>query len=208
MDDMGSIFGMFTSSHHSKFKPENCDTTMDERGSQVLKITKTFIHFPQDPRIHLIQGALSTLYLGVLGSEEKYFGLRGAYYPFKVAIFQCFTVVVQALGKISLLGGLVTFAQEEQDATAILWLSVGFWAFFALLCWNSLYPAFLLMFPESAWARIGAAFMDAALDLGYILTYLGMASWFQFIWFDKSHWFQHRFIGGLADGVQSGNAKV
>ncbi|CAL1171945.1 unnamed protein product [Cladocopium goreaui] len=105
---------------------------------------------------------------------EKYFGLRGAYYPFKVAIFQCFTVAVQALGKISLLGGLVTFAQEEQDVNAILWLSVGFWAFFALLCWNSLYPAFLLMFPDAAWARIGAAFMDAALDLGYILTYLGM----------------------------------
>ena len=115
------------------------------------------------------------LYLGVL-PEEKYFGLRGAYYPFKVAIFQCFTVAVQALGKISLLGGLVTFAQEEQDATAILWLSLGFWAFFALLCWNSLYPAFLLMFPDTAWARIGAAFMDAALDLGYILTYLGMAT--------------------------------
>ncbi|CAL1171917.1 unnamed protein product, partial [Cladocopium goreaui] len=82
----------------------------------------------------------------------------------------------EALGKISLLGGLVTFAQEEQDATAILWLSLGFWAFFALLCWNSLYPAFLLMFPDTAWARIGAAFMDAALDLGYILTYLGMAT--------------------------------
>ena len=147
------------------------------------------------------------LYLGVL-PEEKYFGLRGAYYPFKVAIFQCFTVAVQALGKISLLGGLVTFAQEEQDVNAILWLSVGFWAFFALLCWNSLYPAFLLMFPDAAWARIGAAFMDAALDLGYILTYLGMASRFQFIWFDKSHGFQRRFIDGWADGVQSGNAKV
>ena len=112
--------------------------------------------------------------------EERYFGLRGAYYPVKVAILQGLTVMVQAFGKISLLGGLVTFAQEEQDATAILWLSVGFWAFFALLCWNSLYPAFLLMFPDTAWARIGAAFTDAALDLGYILTYLGMASWFKF----------------------------
>ncbi|CAL1129729.1 unnamed protein product, partial [Cladocopium goreaui] len=105
---------------------------------------------------------------------ERYFGLRGVYYPVKVAILQGLTVMVQAFGKISLLGGLVTFAQEEQDATAILWLSVGFWAFFALLCWNSLYPAFLLMFPDTAWARIGAAFTDAALDLGYILTYLGM----------------------------------
>ena len=85
-----------------------------------------------------------------------------------------------SLWKNLLVGGLVTFAQEEQDATAILWLSVGFWAFFALLCWNSLYPAFLLMFPNTAWARIGAAFTDAALDLGYILTYLGMASWFKF----------------------------
>ena len=106
--------------------------------------------------------------------------MRGAYYPVKVAILQGLTVMVQAFGKISLLGGLVTFAQEEQDATAILWLSVGFWAFFALLCWNSLYPAFLLMFTNTAWARIGAAFTDAALDLGYILTYLGMASWFKF----------------------------
>ena len=112
-----------------------------------------------------------------------------------------------SLGKISLLGGLVTFAQLQQDATAILWLSVGFWAFFALLCWNSLYPAFLLMFPDTAWARIGAAFMDAALDLGYILTYVGMASRFQFIWLDKLHGFHRRFIDGLADGVQSGNAK-
>ena len=45
MDDMGSIFGMFTSSHHSKLKPGNCDTTMDERyerGSQFLKITDAF----------------------------------------------------------------------------------------------------------------------------------------------------------------------
>eukprot|EP00435_Cladocopium_sp_Y103_P050453 s982_g15.t1 len=136
--------------------------------------------------IHLFQGAFSTLHLGVLRPEEKYFGLRGAYYPFKVAIFQCFTVAVQALGKISLLGGLVTFAQQQQDANAILWLSVGFWAFFALLCVNSVYPAFLLMFPDTAWARVGAAFMDAALDLGYILTYLGMASWFNF-WFEKFH---------------------
>ena len=108
--------------------------------------------------------------------EERYFGLRGAYYPVKVAILQGLTVMVQAFGKISLMGGLVTFAQEEQDATAILWLSVGFWAFFALLCCNSVYPAILLMFPDTAWARIGAAFTDAALDLGYILTYLGTAS--------------------------------
>ena len=48
------------------------------------------------------------------------------------------------------------------------------------VCWNSIYPAFLLMFPDTAWARIGAAFTDAALDLGYILTYLGMASLFKF----------------------------
>ena len=33
------------------------------------------------------------------------------------------------------------------------------------------------MFPDTAWARIGAALMDAILDLGYILTYLGMAPW-------------------------------
>jgi len=36
--------------------------------------------------------------------EERYFGLRGAYYPVKVAILQGLTVMVQAFGKISLLG--------------------------------------------------------------------------------------------------------
>ena len=121
--------------------------------------------------------------LGGLGCpvcpQERYFGLRGSYYPFKVAVLQAFTVVLQAFGKISLMSGLVTFAQQEADASTSRFLTVGFWAFFLLLCWNSIYPFVLLIFPETAWARIGAALMDAVLDLGYIWTYLGMVSWFE-----------------------------
>ncbi|CAK9085672.1 unnamed protein product, partial [Durusdinium trenchii] len=104
---------------------------------------------------------------------EKYFGLRGTYYPVKVAVLQGFTVLVQAFGKISLLSGLVTFAQHKADASAIRLLTAGFWMFFVLLCWNSVYPLVLLVFP-TPWTRIGAALTDAVLDLGYILTYLGM----------------------------------
>eukprot|EP00435_Cladocopium_sp_Y103_P040199 s549_g10.t3 len=107
---------------------------------------------------------------------EKHFGLRGTYYPIKVAILQALTVAVQACGKIYLLGGIVTFAeyQEGEFGSTTSSLKLGFWAFCALLCWNSLYPALLLFFPQSAFARIGAALMDAALDLGYIVTYLGI----------------------------------
>lgn len=112
--------------------------------------------------------------------EEKHFGLRGTYYPLKVAILQALTVAVQAFGKVYLLGGIVTFAeyQEGESASTTLSLRLGFWTFCALLCWNSVYPALLLFFSQSAFARIGAALMDAALDLGYILTYLGIASRF------------------------------
>ena len=108
--------------------------------------------------------------------QEKYFGLRGVHYPIKVSLLQAVTVLVQAFGKISLLSALVTFSQTKEHAPTA-WLSFGFWCFFALLCFNSTYPPILMIFPDSAWARIGAALMDAILDLGYILTYLGMVLW-------------------------------
>ena len=97
-----------------------------------------------------------------------------------MAVLQGFTVLVQAFGKISLLSGLVTFAQHKADASAIRVLTAGFWMFFVLLCWNSVYPLVLLVFP-TPWTRIGAALTDAVLDLGYILTYLGMVSWFDMV---------------------------
>ena len=94
----------------------------------------------------------------------------------KVAILQVATVLLQTFGKLNFLSALVTFSETQEEAPTAL-LTVGFWSFFGLLCVNALYPLGLLMFPDAAWARIGAALMDAGLDLGYILTYLGMVPW-------------------------------
>ena len=46
--------------------------------------------------------------------EERYFGLRGAYYPVKVAILQGLTVMVQAFGKISLMGAWLLLPKKSK----------------------------------------------------------------------------------------------
>ena len=41
---------------------------------------------------------------------EEYFGIEGKLYGFKVAMLQLFTVMLQAFGKLQIMGGLVSFA--------------------------------------------------------------------------------------------------
>ena len=90
----------------------------------------------------------------------------------KVAALQLVTVLLQAFGKLRLLGGIVIFGMEEQAAVQSLQLA--FWCFFGLLLWNGLYPSLLFIFPNSTWCRYNSAMMDVILDLGYVLTYLVM----------------------------------
>ena len=90
---------------------------------------------------------------------RKYFGVQGDFYDVKVAALQLVTVLVQAKGKFAMIG------KESTD-------SPGFLCFFVLLCWNSIYPALVLAFPDSKFSRVGAAFMDAGLDLGYLATWI------------------------------------
>ena len=102
---------------------------------------------------------------------EKYFGIEGSLCDFKVAVLQLFTVILQALGKLQIMGGIVSFAiysaPKHSDA-----FKRCFWAFVACLCLNSTYPSVLLAFPSVKWVRRGAAMMDAALDMAYTCTYL------------------------------------
>jgi hypothetical protein len=102
---------------------------------------------------------------------EKYFGIEGSLCDFKVAVLQLFTVMLQALGKLQIMGGIVSFAiysaPKHSDA-----FKRCFWAFVAFLCLNSTYPSVLLAFPSVKWVRRGAAMMDAALDMAYTCTYL------------------------------------
>eukprot|EP00434_Breviolum_minutum_P037526 symbB.v1.2.033275.t1/scaffold4105.1/size64512/7 len=103
---------------------------------------------------------------------ERHFGIHGNHYVAKVAALQLVTVLLQAFGKLRLLGGIVIFGMEQQAAVQSLQLA--FWCFFGLLLWNSLYPSLLFIFPNSTWCRYNSAMMDVILDLGYVLTYLVM----------------------------------
>ena len=102
---------------------------------------------------------------------EEYFGIEGKLYGFKVAMLQLFTVMLQAFGKLQIMGGLVSFAfhsaPKHSDA-----FERCFWAFVGFLCLNSIYPTILLGLPSVKWVRRGAAMMDAVLDIAYTSTYL------------------------------------
>ena len=53
-----------------------------------------------------------------------------------------------------------------------LWSLHSFLCFIVLLGFNIIYPAFILAFPRFAVSRVGAACMDAALDLSYVVVWL------------------------------------
>ena len=103
---------------------------------------------------------------------ERFFGLSGSCYTWKVAVLQLLTVALQAAGKLELLSGMVSVAIFLKS-DAVLQLQAGFWAFVGLLLVNALYPAILILFPHSS-TRFAAASIDAVLDLGYTLTYLAV----------------------------------
>ena len=102
---------------------------------------------------------------------EKYFGIEGKLYGFKVAMLQLFTVMLQAFGKLQIMGGLVSFAFHSAPKHSDAFEGC-FWAFMGFLCLNSIYPSILLAFPSVKRVRRGAAMMDAVLDIAYTTTYL------------------------------------
>ena len=102
---------------------------------------------------------------------EEYFGIEGKLYGFKVAMLQLFTVMLQAFGKLQIMGALVSFAFHSAPTHSDVFEGC-FWAFVGFLCLNSIYPTILLAVPSVKWVRRGAAMMDAVLDIAYTSTYL------------------------------------
>ena len=102
---------------------------------------------------------------------EEYFGIEGKLYGLKVALLQIFTVMLQALGKLQIIAGLVSFAFHSAAKHADAFERC-FWTFVGFLCFNSIYPTILLVFPSVKWVRRGAAIMDALLDMAYTTNYL------------------------------------
>ena len=97
---------------------------------------------------------------------RKHFGVQGSLYHLKVAILQLLTVLLQAKGKFSMISVLVDGVETD------LWSLQSFLCFIVLLGFNIIYPAFILAFPHFAVSRVGAACMDAALDLSYVVVWL------------------------------------
>ena len=97
---------------------------------------------------------------------RKHFGVQGSLYHLKVAILQLLTVLLQAKGKFSMLSVLVDGVETD------LWALHSFKCFIGLLSFNIIFPALILAFPHSAVSRVGAACMDAALDLSYVVVWL------------------------------------
>ena len=103
---------------------------------------------------------------------ERYFGIEGHYYTWKVAVLQLLTVALQAAGKLKLLSAIVSVSVAiSLEAEAALHLKMGFWFFAGLLLVNALYPGLLMLLPHSS-MRFAAASIDTFLDLGYTVTYL------------------------------------
>ena len=76
---------------------------------------------------------------------EEYFGIEGKLYGFKVAMLQLFTVMLQAFGKLQIMGGLVSFAFHSAPKHSGAFERC-FWTFMGFLCLNSIYPSILLAF--------------------------------------------------------------
>ena len=102
---------------------------------------------------------------------EEYFGIEGKLYGLKVAMLQLFTVMLQAFGKLQIMGALVSFAFHSAPKHSDAFEGC-VWAFVGFLCLNSIYPTILLAFPSVKGVRRGAAMMDAVLDIAYTGTYL------------------------------------
>ncbi|CAE7455960.1 IGFALS [Symbiodinium natans] len=102
---------------------------------------------------------------------ENDFGIHGRFYSLKVAALQFFTVMLQALGKLPVMGGIASFSIQE-GANMSQAFTCSFWVFVAILGMNSLYPSILFLVPSDKRVRLGAGILDAILDMAYTLSYL------------------------------------
>ena len=96
---------------------------------------------------------------------RRYLGVQGCYYAFKVAALQFLTVVMQGLAKASLFRTI-----QDTHGSESLRASTAVHCFIVLLLCNILFPAMILVIPNYVFSRVGAALLDAVLDVGYMAT--------------------------------------
>ena len=96
---------------------------------------------------------------------RTYLGVQGSHYAFKVAALQFLTVVMQGLAKASLFRTI-----QDTHGSESLRASTTVHCFIVLLLRNILFPAMILVIPNYVFSRVGAALLDAVLDVGYMVT--------------------------------------
>ena len=105
---------------------------------------------------------------------ERYLGLRGLYYRWKILGLQYLTVLLQAVTKLPDVGALVWTQSHFQHSALVDFggapSAPAYWFFFVMLTINSLYPGALYYYAARSSSRDAdtvAALCDVTLDLSY-----------------------------------------
>jgi hypothetical protein len=110
---------------------------------------------------------------------QKYLGLRGMYYRWKILGLQYATVILQAFAKLPEMGALVS-TQSHFGDNAVVDLKgapspPAYWFFFVMLTINALYPGALYYYAARSSSRDAdtvAALCDVTLDLSYSMGWV------------------------------------
>ena len=131
---------------------------------------------------------------------EKYLGLRGLYYRWKILGLQYLTILLQAVTKLPDVGALV-WTQSHFQYSPLVDLggapsAPAYWFFFIMLAINSLYPGALYYYAARSSSRSTdtvAALCDVTLDLSYSFGWIFVTK--QFVRFCR--WTPTSFLDSL-----------
>ena len=131
---------------------------------------------------------------------ERYLGLRGLYYRWKILGLQYMTVLLQAGTKLPDMGALVWTESHFRDALGAdlpgAPSAPAFWFFVVMLAFNSLYPGALYYYAARSSAPnvdIVVALCDVTLDLSYSVGWIFVTK--QFIRFCR--WTPVEFLSSM-----------
>ena len=102
---------------------------------------------------------------------DRYLGIDGQFFVWKVLAMQSFTILLQAPAKLPTLGAAVWLSGASGHGTYNSALKPFFWLFLGALVVNALYPSFLLRCKNMMLQRDACAAFDAVLDLLYFTTF-------------------------------------
>ena len=100
-------------------------------------------------------------------ADDRFFGIEGSHYVYKVVATQMLTIALQAPYKLPIMAGAATMtgAGYPRSTSFDPMFVPLFWIFLAALVVNALYPSVLLRSQDARVQRDAVAWCDAALDI-------------------------------------------